>query len=184
MGTILAIQRAVVFKEPLYTHCFTITGDAVKNPGNYMVPDGASFAELLEYSGGLKEGVTLKKALAGGPMMGIAMASLDVPIQKMNNGLTLLTDDPAETAEAQMTACLHCGRCTTVCPLGLMPQLMADALVDKDMDRFENRLYGLECMQCGSCSYICPAKRPLTQMFKQAKGEIMARKRAEAGGKK
>ena len=184
VGTILAIQRAVVFKEPLYTHCFTLTGDAVKNPGNYMVPDGASFAELLEYSGGLKEGVTLKKALAGGPMMGIAMASLDVPIQKMNNGLTLLTDDPAELAEAQMTACLHCGRCTTVCPLGLMPQLLADAIVDKDMDRFENRLYGLECMQCGSCSYICPAKRPLTQMFKQAKGEIMARKRAEAGGKK
>ena len=184
VGTILAIQRAVVFKEPLFTHCFTLTGDAVKNPGNYMVPDGASFAELLEYSGGLKEGVTLKKALAGGPMMGIAMATLDVPIQKMNNGLTLLTDDPAEKAEAQMTACLHCGRCTTVCPLGLMPQLMADTLVDKDMDRFENRLYGLECMQCGSCSYICPAKRPLTQMFKQAKAEIMARKRAEAGGKK
>ncbi len=184
VGTILAIQRAVVFREPLYTHCFTLTGDAVKNPGNYMVPDGASFAELLEYSGGLKEGVTLKKALAGGPMMGIAMATLDVPIQKMNNGLTLLTDDPAEKAEAQMTACLHCGRCTTVCPLGLMPQLMADAIVDKDMDRFENRLYGLECMQCGSCSYICPAKRPLTQMFKQAKAEIMARKRAEAGGKK
>ena len=174
----------MVFREPLYTHCFTLTGDAVKNPGNYMVPDGASFAELLEYSGGLKEGVTLKKALAGGPMMGIAMATLDVPIQKMNNGLTLLTDDPAEKAEAQMTACLHCGRCTTVCPLGLMPQLMADTLVDKDMDRFENRLYGLECMQCGSCSYICPAKRPLTQMFKQAKAEIMARKRAEAGGKK
>jgi electron transport complex protein RnfC len=65
-----------------------------------------------------------------------------------------------------------------------MPQLMSDAILSKDLDRYENKLYGLECMQCGSCSYICPAKRPLTQMFKQAKGEIMARKRAEAGGKK
>ena len=184
VGTIYAIERAVVFREPLFTHCFTLTGDAVRNPGNYMVPDGASFAELLEYSGGLKEGVTLKKALAGGPMMGIAMASLDVPIQKMNNGLTLLAEDAVELAEAQMTHCLHCGRCTTVCPLGLMPQLMSDAILSKDMDRFEKRLYGLECMQCGCCTYICPAKRPLTQMFKQAKAEIMARKRAEARGNK
>ena len=138
----------------------------------------------MEYSGGLKDGVTLKKALAGGPMMGIAMASLDVPIQKMNNGLTLLADDPVVTAEAQMTSCLRCGRCTTVCPLGLMPQLMSDAILAKDYDRYEKKLYGLECMQCGSCSYICPAKRPLTQMFKQTKGEIMARRSAEAGGKK
>lgn len=184
VGTIYAIQRAVVFREPLYTHCFTLTGDAVKNPGNYMVPDGASFAELLAYSGGLRDGVTVKKALAGGPMMGIAMASLDVPIQKMNNGLTLLQDDAVETAENQMTHCLRCGRCTTVCPLGLMPQLMSDAILSRDLDRYEKKLYGLECMQCGSCTYICPAKRPLTQMFKQAKGEIMARKRAEAGGNK
>jgi len=184
VGTIYAIQRAVVFREPLFTHCFTLTGEAVKNPGNYMVPDGASFAELLEYSGGLKEGVTLKKALAGGPMMGIAMPSLDVPIQKMNNGLTLLPDDPVELAYSQMTSCLRCGRCTTVCPLGLMPQLMCDAIISGDLERYEKKLYGLECMQCGSCSYACPAKRPLMQMFKQAKGEIMARKRAEAGGKK
>ena len=127
----------------------------------------------------------MKKALCGGPMMGIAMSSLDVPIQKQNNGLTLLINDEAEAAEAQMTACLHCGRCTTVCPLGLMPQLMADAFIDRDYDRFENKLYGLECMQCGSCTYVCPAKRPLMQQFKQAKTEILAMKRAAAaGGKK
>ena len=83
-----------------------------------------------------------------------------------------------------MTACLHCGRCTTVCPLGLMPQLMADAFIAGDLERYEKKLYGLECMQCGSCTYICPAKRPLMQNFKQAKAEIMARKRAQAGGKK
>ncbi len=184
VGTIYAIQRAVCYREPLFTHVFTLTGDAVKNPGNYIVPDGAPFAELLEYAGGLKDGVTLKKALCGGPMMGIAMPSLDVPIQKQNNGLTLLAEDEAEAAEAQMTACLHCGRCTTVCPLGLMPQLMADAFIAGDYERFEKKLYGLECMQCGSCTYYCPAKRPLMQQFKQAKVEILQRKRAEAGGKK
>ena len=184
VGTIYAIQRAVVYHEPLFSHVLTLSGDAVNEPGNFIVPDGASFQELLDFAGGLKEGVTVKKALCGGPMMGIAMGSLDVPIQKMNNGLVLLTEDPAEKAELEMTACLHCGRCTTVCPLGLMPQLMADAIVFNEPERFEKKLYGLECIQCGSCTYICPAKRPLMQMFKQAKSEILARKRAEAGGKK
>ena len=184
VGTIYAIQRAVCFREPLYSQVFTLSGDAVNTPGNFIVPDGASFAELVEFAGGLKEGVTLKKALCGGPMMGIAMASLDVPIQKQNNGLTLLSRDEVEESQAQMTACLHCGRCTTVCPLGLMPQLMADAFIAGDYARFEKKLYGLECMQCGSCSYYCPAKRPLMQLFKQAKVEILAHKRAQAGGKK
>ena len=185
VGTIYAIQRAVCYREPLFTHVFTVSGDAVRQPGNFIVPDGASYAELLEFAGGLNNGVTVKKALCGGPMMGVAMSDLNVPIQKQNNGLVLLTRDEAEEAEAEMTACLHCGRCTTVCPLGLMPQLMADAFIAGDYERYEKKLYGLECMQCGSCTYICPAKRPLMQQFKQAKAEIMARKRAEAaGGKK
>ena len=184
VGTIYAIQRAVIYREPLYAHVFTLSGEPVKNPGNYIVRDGTSFAELLESAGGLKEGVTLKKALAGGPMMGIALPSLDVPIQKQNNGLTLLAEDENEVAEEKMTSCLRCGRCTTGCPIGLMPQLMADAVEAGDLERYEKKLYGMECMQCGCCTYICPAKRPLMQIFKQTKGEIMAaRRRAQAGGK-
>ena len=184
VGTIYAIQQAVCCHVPLYEHVLTVSGDAVKTPGNFIVPDGASFAELLEFAGGLKDGVNVKKALCGGPMMGIAMSTLDVPIQKQNNGLVLLIEDAAEKAEAEMAACLHCGRCTTVCPLGLMPQLMADAFIDGDYERFEKKLYGLECMQCGSCTYVCPSRRPLMQQFKQAKTEILAQKRAAAGGKK
>ena len=184
VGTVYAIQRAVVYNEPLFTHCFTLTGDAVAEPGNYIVRDGTSFAELLEAAGGLKEGLTLKKALAGGPMMGIALSSLNVPIQKQNNGLTLMAVDENEVAEDEMTSCLRCGRCTTVCPVGLMPQLMAEAVSFGNLERYEKKLYGLECMLCGSCTYICPAKRPLMQTFKQAKAEIMAaRKRVQAGGK-
>ena len=184
VGTLYAIQRAVLYHEPLFSQCFTVTGEAVKEPSNFFVRVGTSYAELLQACGGVKEGKEAVKALAGGPMMGVAMGSLDVPIQKQNNGLTLLAEDPNEKAEAQMTACLRCGRCTTVCPVGLLPQLMSEAIFMGNLERYEKKLYGLECMQCGSCSYICPAKRPLTQMFKQAKAEIMARKRAEAGGKK
>ena len=184
VGTLYAIQRAVAFNEPLFKQVFTLTGEAAANPGNWIVHDGASFAELLEAAGGLKPGVTLKKALVGGPMMGIALGSLDVPIQKQNNGLTLLAEDANELAEAQQTACLRCGRCATVCPVGLLPQPMAEAATFGNYERFEKKLYGLECIQCGSCTFICPAKRPLMQIFKQAKSEILARKRAEAGGKK
>ena len=184
VGTLYAIQRAVMYREPLYSQVFTLSGEAAAKPANFIVRDGTSFAELLEAAGGVKQGVTVKKALVGGPMMGIALGSLDVPIQKQNNGLTLLAEDANALAEEQMTACLHCGRCTTVCPVGLLPQLMADAATDGNYERFEKKLYGLECIQCGSCTFACPAKRPLMQLFKQAKSEILARKRAEAGGKK
>ena len=183
VGTIYAIQRAVAFREPLFTHALTVCGDAVNEPANLIVRDGTSVSELIEACGGLKEGVSFKKALAGGPMMGFAMSSIDVPVVKTTNAVTLLCEDGSEKAELEMTACLHCGRCTTVCPQGLLPQLMADAVYIGDLERYEKKLYGLECIACGSCTYICPAKRPLTQTFKQTKAEIMARKRA-AGGKK
>ena len=182
VGTLYAIQRAVAFNEPLFRHVMTLTGKAAQNPGNYIIRDGTIARELMEEAGGVKEGITLKKVLAGGPMMGFALTSLDVPIVKTTNGFTMMTKDAVEKAESLMTACLHCGRCTTVCPQGLMPQMMAEAVEVKNYDRYEKVLYGLECVQCGSCTYICPAKRPLTQIFKQTKSEIMAIKRA-AGGK-
>ena len=182
VGTIYAVWRAVRFNEPLFSHCFTLTGDAVKNPGNYIIRDGTSLAEVIEASGGLKDGVTLKKALAGGPMMGFAISDLSAPAQKTTNGLTLLSEDGAEIALLKQTACLRCGRCTTVCPTGLLPELMAAAAQKGDYERYEKMLYGLECVACGSCSYICPAKRPLTETFKAVKAEIMARKRAAQAG--
>ncbi len=185
VGTIYAIGRAVLYNEPLFRHVLTVTGEAVNRPCNLVVRDGTSFAELVEYAGGIKDGVTAKKVLSGGPMMGIAVGSLEVPITKTTNAITVLAEDDVEKAEAQMTACLHCGRCTTVCPTGLMPQMMADAVAAGDFERYEKKLYGLDCVACGSCTYICPAKRPLTQTFKQTKAMIMAQKRAAAaGGKK
>ena len=177
VGTIHAVGKAVLYGKPLFSHALTVSGDAVKEPCNLIVREGTSFAELLEAAGGLKDGVTLKKALAGGPMMGFALESLNVPVQKNSNGLILLAEDESAKARKQLTACLHCGRCAAACPTGLIPLRMADAAERKDWERYE-KLYGLECISCGSCSYICPARRPLTQTFKEAKAEIMARKRA------
>ena len=181
VGTIYAVQRAVVYGEPLFRHVMTLTGEAVVNPGNFIIRDGTLVSELVETCGGVKDPEALKKVLAGGPMMGFALTNLDVPVVKTTNAITMLDDDQSETAQEYQTACLHCGRCTTVCPQGLIPQLMADAVEDGNLDRYENKLYGLECIACGSCTYICPAKRPLTQIFKQTKAEIMALKRAAGG---
>ncbi len=184
VGTLFAVQRAVLYHEPLFSQCFTVSGEAVNEPANFFVRVGTSFAELLEACGGVKPGTEAAKALAGGPMMGIAMGSLDVPVQKQNNGLTLLAEDPVAAAEKLVTSCLRCGRCTTVCPVGLMPQLMADAAIAGNLERYEKKLYGLECIQCGSCTVACPAKRPLMQTFKQAKAEIQEKKKREGGGQK
>lgn len=177
VATIHAIYNAVCKSTPLMTRGITVSGDAVKNPSNFVARIGVSFAELLEAAGGLKDGVELKKAICGGPMMGFSMANLNVPMTRQNNALTLLKVDDVETAQGQMTACLRCGRCNDACSLGLVPQMMAEAANRKDYDRYENKLYGLECVACGSCTYVCPAKRPLMQLFKQTKAEIMAAKK-------
>ncbi len=182
VGTIYAIGRAVLYREPLFRHVMTVTGEAVREPSNFIARDGTSFQELIEAAGGVKDGVEPAKIISGGPMMGIAVSTTEVPITKTTNAITVLSSDPVQKAELKMTPCLHCGRCTTVCPNGLMPQMMADAVAAGDYERYENKLYGLDCISCGSCTYICPAKRPLTQTFKQTKAEIMARKRAAAAG--
>lgn len=177
VATIHAIYNAVCKSTPLMTRGLTVTGDAVKNPGNFIVRIGTSFDELLEASGGIKDGVELKKAICGGPMMGFSMADLHVPVTKQNNALTLLRADDVEEAEALMTPCLRCGRCNDACSLGLVPQMMAVAAERRDYEKYEKKLYGLECVACGSCTYVCPAKRPLMQLFKQTKAEIMAAKK-------
>lgn len=177
VGTIRAIYKAVCESEPLMVKGMSVTGDAVNEPCNLFVRVGTSYQEILEAAGGIKEGIEVKKAISGGPMMGIALSSLDVPVQKGNNALTLLSKDDVEEAQLQMTACLRCGRCNQVCLLGLVPQMMAVAAERKNYERFEKKLYGMECIGCGSCTYVCPAKRPLMQLFKYAKAEIMAAKR-------
>lgn len=177
VSTLYAIYRAVFHSEPLMERYFTVSGDAVAAPRTMSVRIGTSCAELVEAAGGIKAGCSVKKVLCGGPMMGIAMSSLDVPVNKNNNALTLLAEDEVELAEEQMTACIRCGRCAHACPIHLVPQLMAEAAERKDYERYEKKLYGLDCIACGSCTYVCPAKRPLMQLFKQAKAAVLASKR-------
>ena len=172
VGTLYAVQRAVLYGEPLYSQCFTITGDAVAEPGNYMVRVGTSCAELINAAGGLKPGAAVKKAVLGGALTGTAVRSLDIPFPKDCGALLLFAEDEAEEAAAQATECIRCGRCARACPVGLMPMLMAKAAEKCDLKRYEKELYGRECTLCGQCALVCPAKRPLTDMFRYAGGLV------------
>lgn len=179
VATLRAVYRAVCHSEPLMERGFTVSGDAVRTPCNLMVRIGTPFAAALEAAGGYAPEAAPEKLLCGGPMMGIAMTDLVAPICRNNNALVALKTDPVAVAQIQMTECLNCGRCAQVCPLGLTPQMMAAAARRGDLERYEKKLYGLDCIACGCCTYICPARRPLMQLFKQTKAEIMEAKRKE-----
>jgi electron transport complex protein RnfC len=177
VATIHAIYKAVCESTPIMERGFTVSGDGVQTPGNFIVKIGTSLQEMLDAAGGFKEGTDPQKIICGGPMMGFAMHNLDAAVCKNNNALTVFVEDPVAIAQEQMTACLRCGRCNQVCSLGLTPQMMAKAAEKKDYERYEKKLYGLECIACGCCTFICPARRPLMQLFKQTKAEIMAAKK-------
>ena len=176
VATIYAIYKAVCESTPLMEKAVTISGEAVAEPCNLIVPIGTLVSELFDAAGGAKEGAAPVKVLSGGPMMGVALATMEVPLQKNNNAFTFLAEDEVADAEKVQTACIRCARCVHVCPLGLNPQMMAVAAERKDYERYEKVLYGLECISCGTCTFTCPAKRPLMQLFKEARNDIMAAK--------
>jgi electron transport complex protein RnfC len=182
--TLASIYRAVCENTPLYEKGFTVTGEGAVNPGNFMIRIGTSVSEVLEAAGGMKE--ETKKALLGGPMMGLAIPNTNVPLMKANNALYLMTEDEVELAEEEQTNCIRCGRCIRSCPMGLAPQQMMLAAKRGDLDRFI-ALHGLDCIQCGCCTYTCPARQPLVPTFKLFKPRAMAYNRAkqaaEKGGK-
>lgn len=175
VDTIIAIQMAVAESTPLMRRIFTITGTGIENPGNYEVKIGTSYAELVEAAGGLKEGT--QKVVSGGPMMGMALSTLNVPIVKTSSALTCMLKD--EVAAYEESACIRCGRCVEACPSRLVPQKLMEAAESFDLARFE-ALHGMECYECGSCTYACPAKRPLTQACKLMRQAVMAERRKKA----
>jgi electron transport complex protein RnfC len=103
-------------------------------------------------------------------MTGFALTTLDVPVKKTSSSILAFTKDEVEGIE--QTNCIHCGKCVSVCPSNLIPQMMAKAIKVNNFDKFE-QLGGMECVQCGCCSYSCPAKIPLTHMFRLGKAEVM-----------
>lgn len=178
VDTVRAVYEAVTRNSPLTDRIVTISGDAVKNPGNFRVKLGTKVSELIEAAGGfVKEPLQI---VAGGPMMGMDMISIDVPVGKtFSSALCFSHDDVASATE---TACINCARCVKACPERLIPSELGTLAEKYDIEGFE-KYYGVECIECGSCSYVCPAKRPLAQNIRNLKKVALNLRRQQAQAK-
>lgn len=172
--TLASIGAYLQTGMPLVKKCVTVDGGAVKHPQNVIVPIGTSLEDVFAFCGGLTDQVD--KVLYGGPMMGIAVPDLSLPIMKNTNAILALT--ARETARPQTTACIRCGSCTNICPFGLAPAAIARAYQVKDLAKLEE-LSVNTCMECGCCSYVCPANRPLVQTNKLSKAILKEAKAKE-----
>ena len=156
---------------PLVEKVITVDGSAIAAPANVIAPVGVSLGEVIDFVGGTK--CKVGKILLGGPMMGVAVWSDTHPVLKTTNAITVLSAKDA--AAPKSTACTHCGRCVSACPMGLQPTYFARALDVSDKremcERLEEQKIGL-CIECGCCSFVCPAKRPLVENNRLAKAAV------------
>ena len=186
VGTTFAVYEAVMKRKPLIERYTTVTGKRIKRPGNFLVRIGTPFSQLIEACGGMPEGDN--KVLAGGPMMGKAVISLNTPVCKGTNSITVISGDEAHRKKVQ--PCIRCAKCVSVCPMGLAPYLIATLSAFKEYERAESEDI-VSCIACGSCQYTCPSGRPILDNILQGKAVVMgmirertAKAKAEAEAKK
>lgn len=172
VDTVFAIKSAVIDGRPLIKRVITVTGDAVNEPHNFLVRTGTNHSELIDAAGGFKE--EPEKIISGGPMMGMAISTIDVLVTKTSSALLCYVKDPL--SKVKETNCINCGRCVSVCPGRIIPTRLAEFSEHGDMENFV-KYNGLECCECGCCSYICPAKRNLTQAIKSMRKQVLASKK-------
>lgn len=167
IGTAFAVYEAVQKNKPLFERVVTVTGKSVANPSNFKVRIGTSTTELIEAAGGLPENTG--KIISGGPMMGRAVVSLDVPVTKGTSGILIMPTEEAKRREYM--ECIRCSRCVSVCPMGLEPYLLMTCGQKQIFDRAENERV-MDCIECGSCSYTCPSNRPILDYIRFGKGKV------------
>jgi electron transport complex protein RnfC len=171
VGTAVAVAEAVEQRKPLMERVVTVTG-AVGAPANYRVLIGTPIAALVQAAGGLLEDA--ERVIAGGPMTGAALSSLDVPVVKGTSGVVALTKGQTAPAVDGDQPCIRCGRCVEACPMYLHPMSIASH-ADLRMWNGVERFNALDCIECGCCGYVCPTRRPLVQLIKLGKAALMAK---------
>ncbi len=167
VGTAFAVYEAVQKNKPLIERIVTVTGKSLKNPSNYRVRIGTNVNELIEAAGGLPDDTG--KIINGGPMMGKALSSTDVPVTKGTSGILILKDQ--ESKRKPVEACIRCSKCISVCPMGLEPYLLM-TLSEKEMFKRLETDRVMDCIECGSCAFICPAGRPLLDYIRLGKSNV------------
>ncbi len=171
LDTIIAINNAVSFHVPLMSRKVTLTGDAIKNPGNYKIRLGSSVGNIIDLVGGFKDEPA--KIIAGGPMMGKAIYELQVPLAKTTSSFIFLSKEKAYQPPERN--CIRCGKCVDHCPAGLIPIELNYICIDRDLEKFVQQ-DGIDCIECGSCSYVCPAKRHLAQSIRTIRREALQKR--------
>ncbi len=166
-GTAFAIYEAIQKNKPLFERVVCVTGKSVKNPSNFMVRLGTSISDLIEKAGGLPEDTG--KVISGGPMMGKALNSLEVPVVKGTSGILIMTNKESKRHEIQN--CIRCGKCITVCPMGLEPYLLAQTSENGNFELTEKENI-MDCMECGCCHFTCPSGRPLLDYLRVGKYKV------------
>ncbi|MGN0463092.1 MAG: electron transport complex subunit RsxC [Acutalibacteraceae bacterium] len=164
VGSIAFIGRYLKTGKPLISRSITVDGTAIKEPKNVRVPIGTRISDVIDFCGGFSG--EPKKIIFGGPMMGVALSSIEAPVCKQNNAILAFTDNKYLTKKRR--DCIRCGRCVEVCPMSLMPTLIERYAKAKDVDRLKKIGVNV-CMECGSCAYSCPSSRPLVQYMRLAK---------------
>ncbi len=168
VGTVYAVYQAVQKNKPLFERVVTVTGKAVTNPSNFLARIGTPMRVLIEAAGGIPENTG--KIIGGGPMMGKALISPEVPVGKGSSGILLMTKE--ESVRKPMHDCIRCAKCVSACPMGLNPAFLMRATMYKKWDMAEAD-HIQDCIECGSCSYTCPANRPLLDQIRIGKGKVM-----------
>ncbi|WP_085536688.1 electron transport complex subunit RsxC [Massilibacteroides vaginae] len=168
VGTAFAVYEAVQKNKPLFERVVTVTGKKLSNPSNFLTRIGTPIHTLIEEAGGLPENTG--KVIGGGPMMGKALISPDVPVTKGSSGVLILTKE--ESVRKPMQNCIRCAKCVNVCPMGLNPTLLMNATEFKSWEMAEAN-YIVDCIECGSCSFTCPSNRPLLDHIRMGKGKVM-----------
>jgi electron transport complex protein RnfC len=167
VATIYAIYEALYLNKPLYERVVTVTGSCISSPKNLLVRIGTPIKELIDFCVPLKQEPA--KIIIGGPMMGIAQYTDEVPVIKTTTGVILLNEKEAKAQEEEF--CIRCGACVRACPAGLMPCLL-NLASEKEKWTEAKAYQALDCIECGLCNYVCPANRMLTQSIKRAKLEV------------
>jgi electron transport complex protein RnfC len=168
VGTAISVHDAIVKGQPVITATLTVTGKGIKNPRNLVVWVGTYLKDVIDFCGGFQNNAA--RVIIGGPMMGIAQHSVNIPITKATSGILVLARD--EIIKAKETACLKCGKCVSVCALNLIPTRLARL---SQLGRFEEaeQMLIANCMECGTCAYECPARIPLVQWMRLGKQAII-----------
>jgi len=172
IATAVAVHQAINLGKPLIDRVVTVSGKGIQEPGNIRVRLGTPIRDLIDFCGGLKENAV--KVVNGGPMMGKAVSSLDVPVTKGTSGILAFTDEEVRIYEER--TCIRCASCVDACPMQLMPNYLA-LYSRKSMYNDAEAINLFNCIECGCCSYVCPSKIPLVHYMQMAKNEINSKRR-------